>query len=82
MNNAMITLQKAVATCYNVKQELVNVEYIENNKDFMKVTVDMRKCKSPVVCSNGFMNNDKYENGIFTFDFMKKDLYDFLIMVD
>lgn len=81
MNNAMKTLQKAVAKCYNVKVNNVKINYIETNYQYMNVVVDLSSCKSPVVCTNGFMINDKYENGILTFDFLKSDLYDFLVWV-
>ena len=82
MNNAMKTLEKAVATCYNVKVKNVTIGYIENNAKSVLVKVDMSSCKSPIVCTNGFMVNDKFENGVLTFEFMKSDLYDFLIFVD
>jgi len=34
------------------------------------------------VGTNGFVRNEKYNNFILTFDFLKTDLYDFLVWVE
>jgi hypothetical protein len=81
MNKAMIILQKAVATCYNVEIPFVKIDYIDNDDSMVKVEVEF-SADNIFIGTNGFMRNEKYNNFILTFDFLKTDLYDFLVWVE
>jgi hypothetical protein len=81
MNKAMEVLQKAVATCYSVEVGFVKIDYIDNDDSMVKVEVEF-SADNIFIGTNGFMRNEKYNNFILTFDFLKTDLYDFLVWVE